>query len=279
MNIFDKILSNLPTFPRYKMCVFSGTNSLREIFTALRCIVGGGKIQDPEIFVEKLQRFLRKDNVYLFGAGRMGLYSILKTIDLRPGEEVIVPSFTCAVVPNAVIYAGGKPVYCDISLHDFNIDIAKVENLINSKTRVIYAQHTFGQMCNVEKLKTLSEKYGLVLIEDVALALGAKFQDNYAGTLGDFGFFSTDRSKVINTGLGGFVVVNNFSYAEEFDKNFTFIPPIGRYLEIRILLTFIINVVTLAPRIYWFGKFINACLTQMGLMMYYSDEKSIFIPN
>ena len=113
-------------------------------------------------------------------------------------------------------YINAKPIYCDIKDDDYNIDISKIEELITPKTKVLYAQHTFGQMCDINSIKKIAKKYKLIIIEDAAGALGSKQSANNAGTIGDFGYFSTDRTKVINTGLGGIVTVNNEEICQKF---------------------------------------------------------------
>src|SRR3972149_1771131 len=82
--------------------------------------------------------------VFFFFKGRVALYALLKAIGIHPGDEVILPGFTCVVVPNAIIYLGGKPVYADIDPKTFNIDTAKIEGKITDNTTAIIAQNTFG---------------------------------------------------------------------------------------------------------------------------------------
>ena len=274
MNI-KKIYSYLPTYPHYKMNIFSGTNSFREIKDVLSVlkndnIVNGDYIDE---YHKLLQKKLNSSVIYSFASGRMGFYSILKTIDIQQGDEVIIPSYTCIVVPNAILYSGAKPVYCDIKQDDFNMDVSKIEDLITDKTKVIYAQHTFGQMCDIDSIMKIAKKYNLIVVEDTALALGAKQGDKYAGTIGDFGYFSTDRSKVINTGLGGFVSVNNKSYIKNFDNYYNELPFLDEKYTKKITYTFILNYLTLNPNIYWIGKFLNLVLGKLGVLTYFLDEQ------
>jgi dTDP-4-amino-4,6-dideoxygalactose transaminase len=203
----------------------------------------------------------------------MGFYSILKTINIKNNDEIIIPSFTCIVVPNAILYAGAKPVYCDINENDFNIDVSAIESLINPNTKILYAQHTFGQMCNIKKIKVLAEKYNLLVIEDAALSIGASIDSQYAGTIGDFGYYSTDRSKVINTGLGGIVSVNNEKYVENFEQYYAEVPFLNKEYTKKIAKTFVLNLLTLNSYTYWFGKFVNAILTKLKIMTYFLDEQ------
>ena len=270
-----KILGYLPSYPHYKMNVFSGTNSFEEcknVFNLLKTdkIVQGDFIENYE---NNLKSKLNSKNIYTFASGRMVFYSMLKTIGIEEENEIIIPSYTCIVVPNAIIYSGAKPIYCDINEDDFNIDVDKIEALITPNTKIIYAQHTFGQMCDMNAIMKLAKKYNLLVIEDTALAIGAKSNNKFAGTIGDFGYYSTDRSKVINTGLGGIVSVNNEKYFDSFEKYYEDIPFLSEEYTKKIARTFIINLFTLNPYIYWVGKFTNAVLTKLQVMTYFLDEQ------
>ena len=269
-----KIFNYLPSYPHYKMNIFSGTNSIAEIksiFRLLRTtrIVTGSSIKS---YTDILEEKLKSKNIYTFASGRMGFYSILKSLNIQENDEIIIPSYTCVVVPNAIIYSNANPIYCDINQDDFNIDISKIESLITENTKVLYAQHTFGQMCDIESIMKIAKKYGLVVIEDTALALGARLDNKFAGTIGDFGYYSTDRSKVINTGLGGVVSVNNEKYLDDFDKEYSNIPFLDKKYTKKIIYTFILNLITLHPSFYWLGKFLNAIFSKLKIMTYFLDE-------
>ena len=270
-----KISNYLPSYPHYKMNIFSGTNSLNELKKIFKSLESNSILNGEEISIYHtiLKKKLNSKHIYTFASGRMGFYSILKTIGIEKDDEVIIPSYTCVVVPNAIIYSGATPIYCDINQNDFNIDISKIESSITPKTKVLYAQHTFGQMCDVEAICNLAKKYNLIVVEDTALALGAKIGNRFAGTIGDFGYYSTDRSKVINTGLGGIVSVNNENYVDKFNNFYTDIPFLSEEYTKKIAKTFILNLITLHPSFYWFGKFLNAVFTKLKIMTYFLDEK------
>lgn len=272
-----KVINILPLYPHYKMNAFSGTNSLIEIKNVYNQLNSSHitEGEDACSYQEVLKLKLNSNNIYTFASGRMGFYSILKSIDIQKDDEIIISSFTCIVVPNAIIYTGAKPIYCDINQKDFNIDVSKIESLITSKTKVLYAQHTFGQMCDIEEIMRIAKKYSIVVVEDSALAFGAKLNNKYAGTIGDFGYYSTDRSKVINTGLGGIVSVNNNIYNDAFKEYYKNIPFLDQAMTKKIAKTFMLNILTLHPKVYWIGKFINAVLSKLTLMTYFLDEPFI----
>jgi len=275
--MLKKIFNYLPSYPHYKMNVFSGTNSFSEIKNVLKILKSDEIIEGNYInkYVKFLKNKLHSKHIYTFASGRMGFYSILKAIDIQANDEIIIPSYTCIVVPNAILYSGATPVYCDINKDDFNIDVSKIEALITPNTKVLYAQHTFGEMCNIDEIMKLAKKYKLIVIEDAALAIGAKVNGKYAGTIGDFGYYSTDRSKVINTGLGGIVSINSDQYIENFDKYYEKLPYLSERYTKKIAYTFIINLITLHPSFYWLGKFINAVLSKLKIMTYFLDESKV----
>jgi len=273
MNI-KKLFNYLPSYPHYKMNVFSGTNSLSEVKDIFKILSSKNIVHGDELveYVNDLKKKLNSKNIFTFASGRMGFYSILKVIDIKEDDEVIIPSYTCIVVPNAILYSGAKPIYCDINNNDFNIDVSKIEALITPKTKVLYAQHTFGQMCDINAIVKLAKKYNLIVVEDTALALGANIDGKYAGTIGDFGYYSTDRSKVINTGLGGIVSVNNSKYVDDFSQYYEKLPFLDESYTKKIVITFIVNLITLHPSFYWLGKFLNAVLAKLKVMTYFLDE-------
>jgi len=265
-----KIFNYLPSYPHYKMNIFSGTNSFNEV----RSILTDNLKNDESIkqYENIISQTIHSKHIYTFASGRMGFYTILKAINIQNEDEIIIPSFTCIVVSNAILYSGAKPIYCDIRDDDFNVDVSKIEQLITPKTKVLYAQHTFGQMCDIYTIKQIAEKYNLIVIEDTALALGAHLDNQCAGTIGDFGYFSTDRSKVINTGLGGIVSVNNEKYLKKIDEIYSDIPYLSISMTKKIARTFILNIITLNPYFYWLGKFINAIVSKLKMMTYLLDE-------
>jgi len=149
------------------------------------------------------------EKIFLYWKGRVALYVFLKSLDLKEGDEVIVPAFTCVVVPNAIIYAGLKPVYVDISSQTYNMDISLVEKAISNRTRVILIQNTFGLSSNIEDMCLLAKKYNLYTIEDCTHGFGGFYNGKPNGSFCDAAFYSTQWNKPFSTGIGGFLVLNN----------------------------------------------------------------------
>jgi perosamine synthetase len=154
------------------------------------------------------------ERVFLYWKGRVALYAVLKAIGVGQDDEVIIPAFTCVVVPNAIIYLGAKPVYVDISPDTYNMDISKLEPAITSKTKVIICQNTFGLSSNLEEINQIAKKYNLFTIEDCTHGFGGYYNGKPNGSFCDAAFYSTQWNKPFSTGIGGFLVVNNESLLE-----------------------------------------------------------------
>lgn len=146
---------------------------------------------------------------YYFFKGRVALYAILKAMGTGKGDEIILPGFTCVVVPNAVTYLGAKAVYADINPAVFNIDPRCIEERITGRTKAIIVQHTFGIPAEMDSIRDIAKSRGLYVIEDSCHALGSKYRGQEVGNLGDAAFFSAQWSKPVTTGLGGWATVSD----------------------------------------------------------------------
>lgn len=142
------------------------------------------------------------------GSGREALQLILKALDLPAGSEILIQSFTCMVVVNAILWSGYKPVYVDID-ENYNLNWKDLESKISPKSRAVMIQHTFGIPAQTEKIRAVATQHNLLLIEDCAHALGATQNGKEVGTNGDVAFFSFGRSKVISSVNGGLVALHN----------------------------------------------------------------------
>lgn len=143
-----------------------------------------------------------------FNSARSSLFAILRILQIKPGDEIILQSFTCVAVPASIIAAEGKPVYVDIN-NNLTIDIADLERKITKKTKAILVQHTFGIPADLTKIMGIAKKHKLYVIEDVAHTIGATYKDKKLGTIGDFGFFSFGRDKAFSSVFGGMAITNN----------------------------------------------------------------------
>lgn len=161
---------------------------------------------------ERFREILGIENVLLTTSGTTALEMAAILSELSPEDEVIVPSFTFSSTANSFMLRNARPIFCDIRRDTLNIDECKVEELISSKTKAIFAVDYAGIPAEMEALKDISKKHGLFLIEDAAQAVGSYYHNKPAGTLGDFGCYSFHETKNYSMGEGGAIVINNPLY-------------------------------------------------------------------
>jgi dTDP-4-amino-4,6-dideoxygalactose transaminase len=130
-------------------------------------------------------------------------------LDLEPGDEVIMPSFTFVSTANAFALRGAVPVFADIRPDTWNIDESRIEELIGPRTRAIVVVHYAGIACEMDEICAIAERHGLVVVEDAAHALGATYRGRSLGTLGALGTFSFHATKNVQCGEGGALVVGD----------------------------------------------------------------------
>tara|TARA_B110000027_G_scaffold109834_1_gene117468 strand:- start:2220 stop:3353 length:1134 start_codon:yes stop_codon:yes gene_type:complete len=144
------------------------------------------------------------------GSGTDALVIALKSINIEKNDEVITVANTAIPTISAIINVGAKPRLVDIG-EDFLMDVTKIENLINSKTKAIIPVHLYGQSCDMDEINKIAKKYKLKVIEDCAQAQGAKYKNKFVGTIGDIGCFSFYPTKILGAyGDGGFILTKNF---------------------------------------------------------------------
>lgn len=148
-------------------------------------------------FRSKLAPFFREDSrIYTFDSARSALLVILRSMKLKPGDEVILPAFICYVVANAVIKSGAKPVYADVDVN-YNLSIDSVKTLISKKTKAIIVPHMFGVLVDIGELKQNLPK-DVRIIEDLAHSFGSEVSSHSDAAIVSFGM-----DKVISTTRGG----------------------------------------------------------------------------
>ena len=148
-------------------------------------------------------------------SGTDALHLALKALDIGPGQEVILPSFTFIATAEAVAYCGATPVFVDIDPRTFNMDPNKVEESISPRTRAILPVHLFGLPAPMEELKEVAKAKELALVEDAAQAFGAAIKDEKVGSMGDLACFSFFPTKNLNAyGDGGMILTSREDLAQ-----------------------------------------------------------------
>lgn len=160
-------------------------------------------------FEEKFARWIDSKMAISCTNGTSAVQIAIGGLNIGPGDEVIVPSYTFIATSFAVLQNGAIPIFCDCT-EDHTIDPSKIEDLITSKTKAIIVVHLYGVVSDMDAIIEIAQKYNLKVIEDSAQCLGGKYKNKKVGTIGDIGTFSFCQSKHFTTGgEGGMVVTNN----------------------------------------------------------------------
>jgi dTDP-4-amino-4,6-dideoxygalactose transaminase len=183
-----------------------------------RVLVSGQFIGGPEVqkLEEELADYCGAARAVACASGSDALSLALAALDIGPGDEVILPTFTFFATAGAVARCGARPVFVDVEADTFNLDPHQVESKITPRTKAIMAVHLFGQCADMEVLWRIAERHDLPIIEDAAQAIGAEYQRKRTGTLGAIGCFSFYPTKNLGgCGDGGVVTTNDPEWGDK----------------------------------------------------------------
>lgn len=187
-----------------------------EVEAVRRVILSGWITQGP--VVAELERavasFVAAAHGVATNAATSALHLALLTSGVEPGDEVICPATTCMATANAILIAGAMPVFADVDADTFNLDVGHAETLVGSRTRALMVVHQIGLPAEIDRCEELARRRGLVVIEDAATALGARFRGESLGARGNPTCYSFHPRKMITTGEGGMLVTANEQQAE-----------------------------------------------------------------
>ena len=141
--------------------------------------------------------------------GTVALHLALLALGIKPGDEVIVPTFTYVASVNTIAYIGAIPVFADSKADTWQLDPEDVLKKITPKTKAIMPVHLYGQPCDMKAICQIAQKHKLLIVEDCAEAFGSKVDNKYVGSFGDAAAFSFFGNKTITTGEGGMVITND----------------------------------------------------------------------
>lgn len=187
---------------------FMWGNEIEYVSNALRTgwISSKGKYLDA--FEKCLASYLSREHSLAVTSGTTALQLAFEAIDLQPGDEVIVPSFTMMSPIFAILRSGAVPIPVDAD-ETWNLDYRKIEELISKKTKAILVVHTYGCPARADLIVNLAKKYNLYVIEDAAEALGAELIGRRIGSFGDVSCLSFYANKAVTTGEGGMLLTDN----------------------------------------------------------------------
>ncbi len=160
-------------------------------------------------FEKNLSAYVGSHYCTTFNSGTSALHAVLLAYGIGTGDEVIVPSFTFIATANAPLFVGAKSVFADIEEETFGLDPDDVAERITPKTKAIMPIHYGGCPCKIKELKEIADDHNLLLIEDAAESLGAKYGGQNIGTFGDAAMLSFCQNKIITTGEGGAIVTES----------------------------------------------------------------------
>lgn len=172
-------------------------------------------------FEENLCNYLNCHHATALSSGTAAIHLALLVLGIKPGDEVICPSFTFAATANPVIYVGATPIFIDSEFTTWNMSPEFLEAAIKARIQkgkkpvAIIAVHLYGIPALMDKILAIGDHYEIPVIEDAAEALGSEWQNQKVGTLGHLGIFSFNGNKIITTSSGGALVSNNSSYIEK----------------------------------------------------------------
>lgn len=182
----------------------------------LRVLRSGNYILGPEgaALEQELADYCQVSHAIACGSGTDALMLALMCIDFKPGEEVIMPSFTIYVDPEVVSFLGGVPRFAEIDARTYNIDPGQIKAQITAKTRAIIVTHLYGLVADMDAIMAIAKEHNLCVIEDACQAIGSTYNGRLAGSIGDFGCYSFYPTKNLGGyGDGGLITAANSEHA------------------------------------------------------------------
>jgi len=199
----------------------------KEDFTRVIAVLQSGQLAQGEIvssLEDEIASFIKVKYAVAVSSGTAALHLSLLALGTGNGSEVIIPSYVCTALLNAVHYVGATPVLVDIDSDTYNINVDSVKKAITGKTRAIIVPHMFGLPADIDLIVSL----GIPVIEDCAHSIGARFNGGYTGSFGVLSIFSFYATKMLGAGEGGMVLSNDLDLVEtirdlrDYDKRDTY---------------------------------------------------------
>ena len=179
-----------------------------------KILVDGPFQQKVEKIIEKK---IRSQSISLTQSCTHALEIATILLNIKKGDEIIVPSYGYVSLCNSIVLRGGIPIFAEVNPKNLNIDPDDIERKITKKTKAIYIIHYAGNSCDLKKIIKIKKKYNLYLVEDAAHAFLGKYHDKFLGTLGDIGVFSFHETKNITGGQAGCISINNKKFLRRKD--------------------------------------------------------------
>jgi len=182
------------------------TKVLKEGALTSAAFSGGKNVQE---FEKLISSFVKSKFAVSVNSGTAALQAALYALDVKKGDEVLLPSFTFVATANAVVATGATPVFVDILKDNYTMDPNDLQKKITKKSRVIIPVHLYGNIAFIDQISEIAKKHNLQIIEDAAQSMGSTYKGKQSGTFCDIGCYSLYPAKVMTSGEGGFLVTNN----------------------------------------------------------------------
>ena len=199
--------------PLYR--IFSDNNDIFQTSKIIKRGMNWAIGPEIEYFEEKLANYVGCDHCVVFNSGTSAQHASLLAIKIKPGDGIIVPSFSFISTANSALMVGAKPIFADIEQQTYGLDPSSVEKSIKKKTKAIMPIHYGGLPCKIDELSEIAKRKKIVLIEDAAESLGSSIHKKKVGSYGLMAIFSFAGNKVLTTGEGGAIVTNSEKLCEK----------------------------------------------------------------
>lgn len=186
---------------------------------AVIAVLRSGRVNQgskTEEFEKQIAEFVGRKYAVAVSSCTAALHLAVLCAGIGPGDEVLVPAFTWISTINAIEFNGAKPIFCDIDLHSYNLDVRDARKRLSARTKAIIPVHLFGLSADLSAVVDLSREKNLIVIEDAACALGSYFQNRHVGLFGRTACFSFHPRKSITTGEGGIILTDDPEDHEKF---------------------------------------------------------------
>jgi dTDP-4-amino-4,6-dideoxygalactose transaminase len=210
--------------------------SKRAIFTALKLIFKNQIVEGENVqkFETEFSKYIGRKYGIATSSARFGLYLLFKSLDINKGkDEIILPAFMPWIVAKVALMCGLKPVFVDADVKTRNIDPQQIENKITKNTRIVLIVHLYGLPCNMGQILKITKKHQLLLIENCAQAMGAKYHGRPVGSFGDVSIFSFGKLKTCTTYGGGMILTDNKELHDRLRRELISVPPPPKFELVR----------------------------------------------
>ncbi len=208
-----KIPINLPIIDKDEINEVNSVLKERSLTSASN--VGGKRVQE---FEQLLSSFVKSKYAIAVNSGTAALQAALYALDIKQGDEVLLPSFTFVATANSVLSVGAKPVFVDIRPENYTMDPIDLKKKITKRSRVIMPVHLYGNFSYMDEISEIATKHDLEIIEDACQSLGTTYKKKQSGTFSRMGCFSMYAAKVMTSGEGGAIVTDDKNLFEKLRK-------------------------------------------------------------